>query len=663
MENPSFIHKREEYLDRVSKSTTDIRLLARHHSLEVMKQKIAESSTFHLYAPEDWEGFEFIYVIRGELAYTETSPPLKLEAGDYISRQGIEDESWFETKTDVSLLYLSSQPAFHLMRQEIEDYLQLAEEIESTEQMDGHSKRLLRMSHEIGKRLGLDSKELTDLKYAAFFHDLGKARVPDRILEKEGSLTDEEWEIMEKHTIWGREMLEGAEKMDRVGKIVEQSHERVDGGGYPGGLSGDEIMLEARIITVVDSWDAMRSDRPYRDALSQQEAIAELKDNRGTQFDPEVVETFLEVLEEEGKMHPNTGSRSKYKDDVTHSHQSEKLFRFSQEIRSAESIERVVESTLDAIVESTVFRRALVSIFDRPIDPGDPEPARVKHYDHRGLDEEDVKALEDNGLEGVKVDHQKFDPAYKLSESYYVPHEEREEKFDTEMKIESKLGEEETLNWHPDDSLYVPLYRKDKIIGQISVDDPEHGLVPDPESLQPIESFASISSMGVENAGEFESGSSGGDQLDSLTGLYSRGYFNKTVQEEMNKGERYAEAPATLLMFDLSGLREVNSRHSHLTGDEVLIEIAGILKENFSSADLIVRYGDDEFLLVFPDSDETGDELEDRLKGAVTRWNSETNLISVEIGVEAVVLQWEHGQGKEIKDLLHDAERELSPRG
>ena len=503
MKKPPFIHKREEYLDKVSKSTTDIRLLARHHSLEVMKQKIAEDTTFHLYAPEDWEGFEFIYVIRGELAYTEVSPPLKLETGDYISRQGIEDESWFETRTDVVLLYLSSQPAFHLMRQEIEDYLELAKEIESTEQMDGHSKRLLRLSHEIGKRLELNSEKLRNLKYAALFHDLGKARVPNRILEKEDGLTDEEWEVMEKHTIWGREMLEEVERMDKVGKIVEQTHERVDGEGYPGGLSGGEILLEARIIAVVDSWDAMRSNRPYRDALSKGEAIAELKDNKGTQFDSQVVDIFLEVLQEKGKMHFDTGAKSKYKDDVTRSHQSERLFRFSKEIRSADSVEQVMENTLDVVVESTIFRRAIISIFDQPIDPGAPEPAHIKHYGHRGLSEEDAKTLENNAPEGMSVDHRKFDPAYKLSNSYYVPHEEREEKFDPGVKIESKLGEEETLNWHPGDSLYVPLYRKDKIIGQISVDDPEHGLVPDPEALQPIESFASISSLAIESAGSF----------------------------------------------------------------------------------------------------------------------------------------------------------------
>lgn len=130
----------------------------------------------------------------------------------------------------------------------------------------------------------------------------------------------------------------------------------------------------------------------------------------------------------------------------------------------------------------------------------------------------------------------------------------------------------------------------------------------------------------------------------------------------MNKGKRYAEAPATLLMFDLSGLREVNNRHSHLTRDEVLIEIAGLLNENFQSADLIVRYDDDEFLLVFLDSDEPPGELTERLSELVEQWNRDTGLTSVEVGVDAVASRWEYGQGKEVKDLLHDAERELSPR-
>ncbi|MCF7876167.1 diguanylate cyclase [Candidatus Bipolaricaulota bacterium] len=115
-------------------------------------------------------------------------------------------------------------------------------------------------------------------------------------------------------------------------------------------------------------------------------------------------------------------------------------------------------------------------------------------------------------------------------------------------------------------------------------------------------------------------------------------------------------------MFDLSGLRKVNSRHSHLTGDEVLLKVVGLLKESFQSADLIVRYGGDEFLLVFPDPEEPVDELKNRLADVVNRWNRETDLISVEVGINAAVSTWEHGQGKEVKGLLLEVEKRISSR-
>ncbi|MCF7891274.1 HD domain-containing protein [Candidatus Bipolaricaulota bacterium] len=340
MKKPSFIHQGEECLDRVSKGNTDIRLLARHNSLEVMKQKIAEGSTFYLDSAEDWQGFEFIYLLDGKLEYADADPPIILEAGDYISRENVSEESWFETKTDVTVLYTSNQPAFYLLREEIEDYLRLSEEIESTEQMEGHSERLVRMSHEVGERLGLSIDRMADLRYASFFHDLGKARVPDRILEKEGKLTPDEWEIMEKHTKWGREMLAEAEHLRRVGEIVEQSHERVDGRGYPNELEKEEISLEARIIAVVDAWDAMRTDRPYRDALSKEEAIRELKENKDSQFDSRVVEIFLDVLEERSS-NLSSGERESYGRLSSQFSRRKKLIGLSREVLSQKNSEKI----------------------------------------------------------------------------------------------------------------------------------------------------------------------------------------------------------------------------------------------------------------------------------------------------------------------------------
>lgn len=498
METPSFIHKSEEYLDRVSKHNTDIRLLAHHDSLEVMKQKIAEGSTFYLDSAEDWQGFEFIYVINGKMEYTNPEQPVELVPGDYIARQNVPEESWFATKTDVTLLYTSSQPSFHLLREEIEDYLHLAREVEATEEMDGHSKRLVRMSFEVGKRLGLSTDRLGDLKYAAFFHDIGKAEVPNKLLEKEGKLTEEEWEIMEKHTIWGREMLEKAEHLQRAAEIVEQTHERVDGEGYPKGLSGEEISLEAKIIAVIDAWDAMRTDRPYRDALSRAKAIRELERNKGTQFAPKVVDTFLSVLRSSERVSPGLAGRGRYKDDALRLRKRKKLYSLSQELLSAKEPEEIMAKTLEAAIETTPFQRGLISLFDSPIDPENPAIIRVESYDHIGLSEKGEDKLKETDLEELEVNTEKFDEKYQLGNSYYVPHEEREEKFQNGATLDSMLRSEETLDWHPDDSLYIPLYREGKIIGQISVDDPSDGLVPDPEDLQPIENFALLASLALE---------------------------------------------------------------------------------------------------------------------------------------------------------------------
>ncbi|MFW6421866.1 MAG: HD-GYP domain-containing protein [Candidatus Bipolaricaulota bacterium] len=497
-EMPPFLHRKEEYLDRVSKHNTDIRLLARHESLEVMKQKVAQGSTFYMDSSEDWQGFEFVYVLKGKLKYTNSDPGVVLRRGDYISRQGVPEESWFETQTDVTLLYTSTQPAFHLLREEIEDYLKLAKEVEDVEHMDGHSKRLVRMSYEVGKRLGLPPERLADLKYAAFFHDIGKTKIPNRLLEKKGKLSPEEWELMEKHTTWGREMLESSIELDRVGRIVEQTHERLDGSGYPKGLEDDEILLEAKVVSVVDAWDAMRTDRPYRDALTREEAIAELLENKETQFSPEVVDTFLSVLRDQEKITTSLEGRQEYKDETLRRHQRRDLFRFCKQISSAKNISQIEELTLEAVTEVTPFQRAIISIFDRPLDPEDPKPVCVEDYRFRGLAEDQADQIKDQQLVGVEVDVKKFHPSHKLGESYYLPHGTRDKGAPGAAEIESQLEERETLDWHPDDALYIPLCRGEKILGQISVDDPEDGLVPDPETLQPAEALACMAGLGIE---------------------------------------------------------------------------------------------------------------------------------------------------------------------
>jgi HD-GYP domain-containing protein (c-di-GMP phosphodiesterase class II) len=142
-------------------------------------------------------------------------------------------------------------------------------------------------------KLSPDRLEL--LIYAALLHDIGKMGIPSQILKKTGPLTPEEWEEIRKHPSAGRAIIEKT-FLKNAGPIIEQHHERYDGTGYPLGLKGDEILIEARIISVVDAFDAMSSERPYRKAMTNDEIIAELRRCSGTQFDPKVVEALIDVI-------------------------------------------------------------------------------------------------------------------------------------------------------------------------------------------------------------------------------------------------------------------------------------------------------------------------------------------------------------------------------
>jgi putative nucleotidyltransferase with HDIG domain len=159
----------------------------------------------------------------------------------------------------------------------------------------GHSERVVNYSLRLGRELGLDAEQMRSLEFGALLHDIGKIGVPDSILHKPGALTEEEWREMRLHPLHGQRILQGIEFLEGAARVVAQHHERWDGSGYPLGLRGTQIDLNARIFAVADAFDAVTSDRVYREARSYEAAAAELKDWAGRQFDPEVVATFFNV--------------------------------------------------------------------------------------------------------------------------------------------------------------------------------------------------------------------------------------------------------------------------------------------------------------------------------------------------------------------------------
>jgi HD-GYP domain-containing protein (c-di-GMP phosphodiesterase class II) len=161
------------------------------------------------------------------------------------------------------------------------------------------------MSLTVGGVLGLDAKGLKRLELGALFHDIGKIGIPDEILRKPERLTDLERKIVQQHPDLGARILAPIERLSDVSEIVRACHERWDGAGYPQGLKGEEIPIEARIIFVCDAFDAMTTDRPYRKALPVEEACRRVREAAGTQFDPRVVDAFLSMPNEEVKPCPD----------------------------------------------------------------------------------------------------------------------------------------------------------------------------------------------------------------------------------------------------------------------------------------------------------------------------------------------------------------------
>jgi diguanylate cyclase (GGDEF)-like protein/putative nucleotidyltransferase with HDIG domain len=159
-----------------------------------------------------------------------------------------------------------------------------------------HSASVVELVRGVAKSLGLDDDETEKIKVGALLHDIGKVAMPDEILHKAGPLDDDQWEIMRQHPIVGERILRAIPGLGPIARIVRHEHERWDGTGYPDGISGREIPVGSRIVLACDAYHAMTSDRPYRKAMSHGEAIRELGEGAGTQFDPEVTEMLIGCL-------------------------------------------------------------------------------------------------------------------------------------------------------------------------------------------------------------------------------------------------------------------------------------------------------------------------------------------------------------------------------
>lgn len=264
-----------------------------HHRLEPLTLWTLEPE------PSSSRHFEAIYITSGELRCAQAGAIRNMTTGDSISFQPTSVRFVCQATEPTEFIYVSSEPVYQSYFGALAQVRTLAVGIEEKDGYTAdHCSRIMKKSVHLGLAMGLSADDLYRLQFAAFFHDLGKTQIPLEILTKNGPLTESEWLEMKRHPLYGCEILLATAdpQLAAAAPIVAQHHERHDGSGYPNHLRGDEIDISAAIIGVVDSYDAMTSQRSYSRARSHAEAVAEIQSLRGRLYHPDVVDHFLVVF-------------------------------------------------------------------------------------------------------------------------------------------------------------------------------------------------------------------------------------------------------------------------------------------------------------------------------------------------------------------------------
>ncbi|PKG21830.1 HD-GYP domain-containing protein [Niallia nealsonii] len=287
-----------EFIETVHIKGLQVSLVSSGDGTEIIYHKLQPGTDWAITPEEGWNAFEYLYIISGHMRLQTKTDHFELKIGDSFSENPVRNHYLFHAIELTEFIYVSSQPVFHHFSFVSKEMMELTVSIEEKDgYTSDHCNRIKQISMLIGKTLKLDSRQLLRLNMASFLHDLGKVKVPLQILQKPGKLTAEEWEVMKLHPIYGKEILAdtGITLLVEAGEIVAQHHERFDGKGYPLGLSGEQISIEAAIIAVADSYDAMTTDRVYRKGIPKEKAMEEIQNCRGTMYHPLIVDTFIAI--------------------------------------------------------------------------------------------------------------------------------------------------------------------------------------------------------------------------------------------------------------------------------------------------------------------------------------------------------------------------------
>lgn len=293
-----YITRSGDSLVEVGQSTNLYKLLVEHENVNIMLNRIAANSMVWITPGDDHRYLEFYMLLKGSIALTRGGNTTELVAGDSFYFVELDEDISITPHEDIELLCVTSKPVFGEFIDFINDLNDLNDQIERKDHYTfGHCRRVMRFSESLGRCMALGTDDLHNLLLAALYHDVGKCYLSSEILNKPGFLTDSEYAAVRRHPADSAKLLKGR-FVDEVARIARSHHERLDGSGYPDGISGDQLDLPSRILGVADAFDAMTSDRIYRKGMPVDKAIAELK-TLPQHYDPKVLDA-LEKLHNEG---------------------------------------------------------------------------------------------------------------------------------------------------------------------------------------------------------------------------------------------------------------------------------------------------------------------------------------------------------------------------
>ena len=475
-----------------------------------------------------------------------------------------------------------------------------------------HLERVKVYAVEIGKELGLSEDELAALEAAALLHDIGKLAVPDHIISKPGKLTPEEFEKMKIHPVVGAEILERVQFPYPVAPIVRAHHEKWDGSGYPYGLKGEDIPIGARILSAVDCLDALASHRQYRPALPLPEAMRFVVGLSGKEYDPKVVailERRYVELENQARSHSESNAAHVLSTNIKIERGAAPAAGFEQGHVAGGSGKAGGGDFLTSIAAA---RQEAQEFFELTKDLGNSLAldetlwmisSRVKKmvpYDAICIflaDGQSLRAVFANGENSPALSSLNVPLGAGLSGWVAA---NRQPMLNGSPAVEpgyqSPAGGVRKLS----SALAVPLEGLDSLVGVLVL----YRLDSDAFSRDQLRILQAISqkvAAAIENARKYEKVKISAT-MDYLTSLPNSGSLFVHLDGEVNRCRR-SNTPLAVLVCDLDGFKGVNDRFGHLTGNQLLVEVATGLKSACREYDYVARMGGDEFVVVLPGAD------------------------------------------------------------